>query len=52
MAEAFEEADARKSTEVDFALIEHYDTVIRELELHLEKRVEERKNRRGFHDDR
>jgi transposase len=41
VAEAFEEADARKSLEVDFALIAHYDTVIRELELHLEKRAKQ-----------
>jgi transposase len=41
VAEAFEEDDARKSMEVDFALIENYDTVIRELELHLEKRAKQ-----------
>jgi transposase len=41
VAEAFEEADARKSLEVDFLLIEHYDNVIRELELHLEKRAKQ-----------
>jgi transposase len=41
VAEAFEEADARKSMEVDFLLIEHYDEVIRELELHLERRAKQ-----------
>lgn len=35
VADAFAEADARKSMEVDFQLIEHHDQVIRELELHL-----------------
>ena len=41
VAEAFEEADARKSMEVDLLLIEHYDTVIRELELHLVRRAKQ-----------
>jgi transposase len=41
VAEAFDEADARKSMEVDFALIAHYDTVIREFELHLERRAKQ-----------
>jgi transposase len=41
VALAFEEADARKSLEVDFALIEHYDEVIRELELHLVRRAKQ-----------
>ena len=36
---AFAEPDARKSMEVDFLLIEHYDEVIRELELHLVRRA-------------
>jgi transposase len=33
--DAFAEPDARRSMEVDFLLIEHYDRVLRELELHL-----------------
>jgi transposase len=39
VAEAFAEPDARKSMEVNFTLIEHYDRVIRDLELHLERRA-------------
>jgi transposase len=38
VAEAFAEPDARKSMEINFMLIEHYDQVIRDLELHLERR--------------
>jgi transposase len=41
VAEAFADADARKSIEIDFALIEHYDGTIRELELHLERRAKQ-----------
>jgi transposase len=41
VAEVFAEPDARKSMEVDLLLIEHYDTVIRDLELHLERRVKQ-----------
>ena len=41
VAEAFEDPDARKSLEIDFALIEHYDTTLRELELHLERRAKQ-----------
>ena len=39
VAESFEELDVRKSIEVDFSLIEHYDTLLREIELHLERRA-------------
>jgi transposase len=48
IAEAFEEGDARKSLEVDFALIEHYDEVIRELELHLVRRAKQH-DAQAFH---
>jgi transposase len=41
VAEAFAEPDARKSMEVDFMLIEHYDQIIRDLELHLERRAKQ-----------
>ncbi|MCP4381602.1 MAG: IS110 family transposase [bacterium] len=41
VAEAFGDPDARKSMEVDFGLIAHYDDVIRDLELHLERRVKQ-----------
>jgi len=35
VAERFTERDTRKSVELDFALIAHYDTLIKDLELHL-----------------
>ncbi len=35
----FDDDDARKSIEVDFALVEHYGTVIRDIESHLERRA-------------
>lgn len=41
VAEAFSDPDARKSMEVDFGLIAHYDDVIRDLQLHLERRVKQ-----------
>ena len=41
VAERFPDPCARKSVEVDFALIAHYDEVIRELELHLTRRAKE-----------
>jgi transposase len=41
IAEAFEDDDARKSMEIDFALIADYDVIIRELELHLERRAKQ-----------
>ena len=41
VAEAFAEPDARKSLEIDFMLIEHYDRVIRELELHLVRQAKQ-----------
>ncbi len=41
VAEAFPDPDARKSMEVDFMLIEHYDTIIRDLERHLERRAKQ-----------
>jgi transposase len=37
VADAFEDPSVRKSIEVDFALIQHYDGVIKDLELHLER---------------
>jgi transposase len=37
VAESFDELDARKSMEVDFRLIESYDTTIRDIENHLER---------------
>ena len=37
VAEAFGEEDARKSVEIDFALIEPYDATLCELERHLER---------------
>jgi len=39
VAESFSEPDARKSMEVDFALIEHYDTIIRDIENHMERQA-------------
>ncbi len=41
VAEAFADPDARKSVEIDFAMIEHYDQVIREIELHIERRAKQ-----------
>ena len=41
VAEAFEEADARKSVEIDFALIGHYDDLLRDIQLHLERRAKQ-----------
>jgi len=41
VAERFPDPCARKSVEVDFALIAHYDDVLRELELHLTRRAKE-----------
>jgi transposase len=41
VAEVFAEPDARKSMEVDLVLIEHYDPIIRDLELHLERRAKQ-----------
>ena len=41
VAEAFADPDARKSVEIDFAMIEHYDQVIREVELHIERRAKQ-----------
>ncbi len=41
VAEAFTDPDARKSMEVDFELTRHYDDVIRDLQLHLERRVKQ-----------
>jgi len=41
VAEAFAEPDARKSLEVDFRLIEQYDEIIRDIELHLERRAKQ-----------
>jgi transposase len=35
VAERFEDPSARKSVEVDFALIAHYDAIIRDLELYI-----------------
>jgi transposase len=41
VAEVFTDPDARKSMEIDFMLIEHYDQVIRDLQLHLVRRAKE-----------
>jgi transposase len=41
VADAFAELDARKSMEMDFALIEQYDGIIRDVENHLERRARE-----------
>ena len=41
VAEAFPDPDVRKSMEIDFVLIEQYDTTLRELELHLERRAKQ-----------
>ncbi len=41
VSDAFAEPDARKSLEIDFMLIEHYDQVIRDLQLHLEHRAKQ-----------
>jgi len=41
VAEAFGEPDARKSVEVDFTLIGHYDSLLRDIELHLERRAKQ-----------
>jgi transposase len=41
VAESFVEPDARKSMEVDFGLIEHYDQILRDLELHLVRRAKQ-----------
>jgi len=37
--EVFDDPDARKSIEVDFMLVEQYDTIIRDIENHLERQV-------------
>jgi transposase len=39
VAEVFDDADARKSMQVDFMLVEHYDEIIRDIENHLERRA-------------
>ncbi len=41
IAETFVKEDARKSIEVDFNMIAHYDEVIRDLELHLVRRAKQ-----------
>jgi transposase len=41
VAEAFVDPDVRKSMEIDFAMIEQYDTTLRDLELHIERRAKE-----------
>jgi transposase len=41
VAEGFVKDDARKSVEVDFQMIGHYDEVIRDLELHLVRRAKQ-----------
>lgn len=46
--EVFEETDARKSVEVDFALIEHYDSIIRDIENHMERQVKKH-DPQGYH---
>jgi transposase len=41
VAEAFGDPDARKSMEIDLEMIEHYDEIIRDVELHLERRAKQ-----------
>ncbi len=41
VADSFEDPDTRKSMEIDFSLIEHYDKVIQDVQLHLEKRAKQ-----------
>jgi transposase len=41
VADTFRDLDVRKSLEIDFAMIERYDEVIKELELHLVRRAKE-----------
>lgn len=41
VAERFEQRDTRKSVELDFALIEHYDKLITNLELHLVRQAKQ-----------
>ena len=41
VAEAFADPDVRESVEIDFALIEQYDAILRTLELHLERRAKQ-----------
>jgi transposase len=41
VAEAFCDPDVTKSVETDLLLVDHYDGVIRDLELHLEKRAKQ-----------
>ena len=41
VAERFTERDTRKSVELDFALIAHYDTLIKDLELHLVRQAKQ-----------
>jgi transposase len=48
VAEVFDELDARKSMEVDFMLIENYDTTIRDIENHLERRARQHDSQ-GYH---
>ncbi len=48
VADVFDELDARKSMEVDFMLIENYDTTIRDIENHLVRRAKQHDSQ-GYH---
>jgi len=48
VAETFSDLDARKSIEMDFALTENYDAIIRDVENHLERRAREH-NSQAYH---
>ncbi len=48
VAETFADLDARKSMEMDFALTENYDAIIRDVENHLERRAREH-NAQAYH---
>ncbi len=45
VAEVFDEPERRKSMEVDFTLIDHYDELIRDLELHLVRQSQAARSR-------
>ncbi len=48
VAEVFADRDARKSMEIDFTLTEQYDTIIRDVENHLERRARQH-NTQAYH---
>jgi len=41
VADAFDDLDVRKSMKINSSLIEHYDAVIRDVQLHLERRAKQ-----------